>query len=532
MPRKIKLTKAQAQAELERRLGKAPELTPENIARGHLRQLEMFRALETHDHILAVCARQVGKTEFNMGALGLTAMKTPGAQCLYLGLDDGAAAEVFETKWKDFCKRFRLPVKHAGQVTSFENGSRVVFGGLTHAKHAATYLGKSMAGGICVIDEGQDQPALIRDAVVNLIGPMLAQRTVDKPHRGKLVITGTCPAVHAGYFWEIWRQGLDENLNIVPGADPYARFNISRFENVHLGGYEGARRELDIENATNKTTDDSPVQQRNWFGNYRVVDATITAFGYQEANTWKGASIAPWSVGLKLPPGKLLAVIPPEGIDCFAIGLDPAATTDRHCIVACGWSSKRPMGLWQVAEWTTEPGSNATRSQWLTVLKLLVEHYRPVIRIIRDDGSTAETDDASLREFSLVIEPAKKGKGSKGARIERARELLADGRMHVIDGSELQRDLQLARLEPEARAVGEYKWTSDVHPDCGDAFTYLLPAYLESPQPPPLLTTEQRIQHLLEQQYRPPVQYGYHDPLAVSQPQGSWPDTQYAGPTE
>jgi len=359
------------------------------------------------------------------------------------------------------------------------------------------------------------------------IEPMISQITVDKPTPGKIIVAGTCPPVHAGFFWDLWRQGLDADLNIVAKADEWLRVNMSRWDNPHL---LNPRASLDKSNKRYKLTDDHPIQQRNFFGNYKVVDDSITAFGYRESNGYDGIP-APWSFGLKLPPGDLIATIPPAGIDTFGIGVDPAATSDRFGIVVWGWSSRRPLGVLQVAEWATARAANALDSQWLTALKTLVVHYRPTVRVIRDDGSTASTDDVSLREYGLIIEAAKKGKGSKAERIERVRDLLGTNRMRVLNGSQLQRDLQLARLEPEARAVGKYEWTSDVHPDIADAGSYGVVAYVEAAPPPAKLTPEQLFEEQFRAAYRPPTNYGWVD--TQERQQGSqYQDTSYGGPAD
>lgn len=474
-----RIPKAAAKAELLRRkAASAPPLTPEAIANGHTRQLELLNAVLDPDvhSILAVCARQVGKTEGAIGALALVMSATPSVECLYLGLNDEAAGKVFERKWKPFCTRFQIPCDHVGRTTKFANNSYVVFGGIDDARHASSFLGGSMAGGLAVVDEAQSQPGIIDDVLRDIIDPMISQVTEAKPRPGKIIISGTCPKVHAGFFWNLWRQGLNNDLDIIPGQDAWFRINFSRFDNVHLGDVRGM---LDKSNARYKTTDDDPIIQRNWFGNYKLIQADLTAFGYRETNGYQG-NPAPWANGLELPPGKLIATLPPDGVDTFAIGIDPAATSDRWSGVVWGWSSRAPLGVWQIAEWVTDRAANALDSQWLAALQTLVGHYKPCIRVIRDDGSTASTDDVSLREYGLVIEPAKKGKGSKKARVERMKDLLGSNRAHILIGSQLERDLQLARLDREARAVGKYEWTADIHPDVADAATYGVVAYIEA----------------------------------------------------
>jgi hypothetical protein len=116
------------------------------------------------------------------------------------------------------------------------------------------------------------------------------------------------------------------------------------------------------------------------------------------------------------------------------------------------------------------------------VIQKLCSHYK-VVGIVRDAGSSSTTQDPGfLAEYGLVIEPAKKGKGSKYARVERLKSLLGQARAFVLSGSELEQDLKLARWDPDKRADGKYEWTSDCHPDVADAATYGIGLYIESIQ--------------------------------------------------
>jgi hypothetical protein len=224
---------------------------------------------------------------------------------------------------------------------------------------------------------------------------------------------------------------------------------------------------------------------RDWKGVQRVWDSSLTAYRYSAArDQWTGTA-APWMWKIDaepLLPGKLIAVVPPKGIDRFSIGLDPAATADRFAIVLWGWSSKERLGLWQLAEWVTARGANALESQWLEVVKRLKLEYAPwgnITRVIRDAGSSRQTNDLLWQSHGLMIEPAIKGPGSLRARVDRLADVLGTGQAHILAGSELENDLKLAKWSLKAREESRWEFDSSHHPDVADAGTYGAVAYYE-----------------------------------------------------
>lgn len=463
-----------AEKELNRRWQAAIQgITAEAIADGHEYQYQLLTtALYA---IIAMCSRRAGKTWALCGLLLLTAIKTPNVSCLYLALTAGQARKVYNRIWFRLLRRFGIlklcKISATEQSVTFPNGSTVVFGGVDDLRHVQTLLGDSMAGGIAIVDEAQSgDRTVLKTLVLDILDPMLHETNKEKPEPGKLVISGTVPEVAAGFLYETWQKHVNEE------DSEWLCLNWNRFQNPHTN----SQKELEKYLKKHSLLESDPIVQRNWFGRL-VYDPNATAFRYQQQKSgWKG-NAATWANSLLLPPGKLIAVTPPPGVNTYSIGLDPAATSDRFGIVVWGWSSKEPQGVWQVAEWVTEKGANALESQYMAALRTLVTHYGNVVSITWDPGGPSTTLDPSwLSEYGLVIEPAKKGKGSKKARVDRLADLLGTGRAHVLIGSELERDLMTARFDDEKRADGKYEWTSDCHPDVADAATYALPAYIEA----------------------------------------------------
>jgi hypothetical protein len=157
----------------------------------------------------------------------------------------------------------------------------------------------------------------------------------------------------------------------------------------------------------------------------------------------------------------------------------------------------------------TEKAAYTVKSQWLAALKALVKNYKTTIAITSDSQATA--DDVALIEHGLVIEPAKKGKGSVKQRVDRLSDLLATGRAHVLKGSQLEHDLKLAKFDMEARAEGKYEWDNTViHPDVADAATYALPTYIEAAAQVAKVSPPLFDENAWRAAFRPPPpEYGY-----------------------
>lgn len=513
------LTRDQAVAEIERRYSKIlSAITPISLASGlvngvqvvHEWTLKILTSLV--QNLCLICSRRAGKTWAICCLLLLTALATPNCNSLYLALVGGQSKKVYSRIWKRLLIKNGLLettplVRHSETelVTTFYNGSTVTFGGVDDLRHVQTLLGSSMASGLAVVDESQSGVASVLQSLIDdVLSPMLDETTEQHPIPGRLVVAGTQPTVRAGYLYD-----LKERISHDPDlADTWQLLRWSRFQNPFLT--DNDKRLSQYLKKTGRSKDD-PLVLANWYG-LDVYDEKATAYGYRaDRNQWSGAWL-PALVGREWFPtgtsGHAVFVQPPAGVDTFIVGMDPAATSDRMGIVLWGWSSVAPLGLWHCGEWVTKRAANVLESHYFAVLKTICQHYH-VIAIVRDAGSASTTQDpAFLSEWGLVIEPAKKGKGSVKARVNRLADLLGSGRARVLAGSELEQDLKLARFEPTARADGKYEWTSDCHPDVADAATYPLPSYIET------IETKKKTPLELEQEEEKaawqsvPVEYG------------------------
>ncbi len=516
------VSKVAAAQELYRRWQQAvAAFTPEAVSDGHQPQLKAL--LSTVQNLILMCSRRAGKTYLCCSLLAMTAVNAPGAaSCLYLALTSGQAKKVWRKIWKPLCRRFKLCTSkdhnETDLITTFPNGATVQFGGTDDLRHVQSLLGDSMASGMAIIDECQSDPGLIERLVTDILGPMLDETTTTLPTPGRLVLAGTVPEVAAGYFWDTWVKNYDEATEAPKQDTAWLPIGWGRSDNPHETFFT-ERLAAYCQKYGFEPTD--PIVQRNWFGR-RVFDSDATAYKYKkEKNSFRPEQLRDFDCSAYPPGTARMATLPM--LDSFCIGLDPAASSDRFAIVVWGWNSVSPAGIWQVGEWVTEKGANALESQYLEFIKAVVKRFN-VVGIVRDAGSASTTlDPAFLSEHGLVIEPAKKGKGSVKARVDRLKDLLGTGRAHIMEGSSLEQDLIQACFDQEKRSVGKYEWTAACHPDVADAATYAIPVYIESTAKPKKAKVDpyqpagyQDDDKLMREAFKPAATaYGYKDPDSI-----------------
>jgi hypothetical protein len=452
-----------------------PTWSLEAFADGHAPQLAAMRDRSNWLHFL--CDRQSGKTWADLGILLDNALANPNSVNVFLGLVGVGLELSVWPKWTQLTDRFRVDCTHNEtlRTTYFPNGAMVAFGG-TDTGTVRKYLGNRLHNSVFIIDESQDQRSSVLKYILDtMLEPMCTPTT-------RVILSGVLPDLPVGHFLDLAEYDPASQTGGKKGSDRWSHHSWSRLENIHTP--EAAQMLAALE--VTKGADD-PQLLRDWKGVQRVWDASLTAYRYKAARdawTWQSA---PWAAAAALPPGVLIAAVPPEGIDRFAIGLDPAATADRFAIVMWGWSAKERLGLWQVAEWVTARGANSLESQWVEVLKVLKARYSQhghVGRIIRDSAGGTGVGDLLRQSHGIVIEPVIKGPGSLRARVDRLADVLGTGQAHIMAGSELENDLKLAKWSMKAREEGRWEFDDSHHPDVADAGTYGAVAYFEAHQKP------------------------------------------------
>lgn len=432
-----------------------------------------------------LCDRQSGKTWADMGILLDNALTVPNSVNIFLGLV-GVGLEVSVwPKWKLLLDKYnvRAEPNEALRITYFPNGSMVVFAGTDDMTNVKKLLGNRLDGCVFIVDESQDQrTSILRYLFEQLLPPMMTPTT-------RVIMSGVLPDLPVGYFLDA--AAWDPASKTGGKSKRWKHHSWGRLDNPHTPEARQMLAALEAEKGA-----DDPQLQRDWKGVRRVWDSSLTAYRYKAArDQWTGTQMLV-ELADTLAPGRLLAVSPAVRVpdprqaggfrtvvlDRFSIGLDPAATSDRFAIVLWGWSSKERLGLWQLAEWVTARGANALESQYLEVIKVLKREYAPwgsITRVIRDAGSSRQTNDLLWQSHGLIIEPAIKGPGSLRARVDRLADVLGTGQAHILAGSELENDLKLAKWSLKAREEGRWEFDSSHHPDVADAATYGAVAYYE-----------------------------------------------------
>lgn len=460
----------------------------EAYAAGHARQLAAMRDRSNWLHFL--CDRQSGKTWADLGILLDNALAQPNSVNVFLGLVGTGLELSVWPKWTQLCDRFGIERSdnETLRTSFFPNGAMVAFGG-TDVATVKKYLGNRLDNAVFIVDESQDQRSSVLKYILDtMLEPMCTFTT-------RVILSGVLPDVPVGHFLSLAEYDAASKTGGGMGSAKWSHHSWGRLDNVHTP--EAAQRLAQLQ-AEKGNAD--PQLLRDWCGVQRVWDASLTAYRYSAArDAWTGTPM-PWLIEDMLPPGKLLAVVPPKGLDRFSIGLDPAATADRFAIVLWGWSSTRRLGLWHLAEWVTPRGANALESQYLEVVKVLQAKYAPwgrITRVIRDAGSSRQTNDLLWQSHGLMIEPAIKGPGSLRARVDRLADVLGTAQGHILAGSELENDLKLAKWSLKAREESRWEFDGSHHPDVADAGTYGAVAFYEQapiPEVPHGLTEEQLMQ--------------------------------------
>jgi hypothetical protein len=469
--RETKRRAAIARAQL---VDERPRWSLEEFCGDHAAQLAACRDRSNWIHLL--CDRQSGKTWADMGILLDNAIANPNSVNVFLGLVGVGLELSVWPKWKQLLDKYNIERSddESLRTSYFTNGAMVAFAGTTDREHIKRFLGNRLHNSVFIVDESQDQPSSILTYLFEqLLPPMMTPTT-------RVIMSGVLPDLPVGYFLD--RATFDVESKTGGKGKKWSHHSWGRLNNPFTPEAATMLAALEAEKGA-----EDPQLMRDWKGVKRVWDTSLTAYRYKPArDQWTGVP-CDWALADMLLPGRLIAVVPPKGIDRFAIGLDPAATADRFAIVLWGWSSTTPMGLWQIAEWVTARGANALESQYLEVIKVLKAKYAPwgtIGRVIRDAGSSRTTNDLLWQSHNIMIEPAIKGPGSLRARVDRLADVLGTGQGHILAGSELENDLKLAKWSLRAREEGRWEFDGSHHPDVADAGTYGAVAFYETAEKP------------------------------------------------
>lgn len=452
------------------RLIDASKLDAATISAGHEPQRLML--LDESPRICALCSRRAAKSVTVCAKLAKTATDYPDSTLIYFGATSKAVrAFIWGPVWQTFRRKWGVGGEDNETLmwTKFGNGSLVMFVGTDDFRHVETFLGGKLRG--VVIDEAQSQP----DSVLNpLIDRILPPALSDL--NGWLVLSGTIPDVEAGKFYEIWR-----------GSNGWSKRNWNRFANPHIESEKALVQEL----VNSGRSIDDPIIRRDWFGEF-VFSNELTAFQYDRNKAGYDGNF-------------------PADLELFSVGVDPG-TRDRTAIVVWGWG-KRDQNVYQVYEWVTPRNSGTHLSDIARELETINRRFVNIPWWYMDMGGSNMAIDTFSRDYGLPVIAAAK-KVDRTAQVKRFADLLNSGRAKIRIGSQLEIDLQRAAWDKDKRAEGKYEWSSQWHPDVGDAARYALQGYFDSyvkvPEKLDVKTADARREAELWKNTlnRPPVDYG------------------------
>jgi hypothetical protein len=101
--------------------------------------------------------------------------------------------------------------------------------------------------------------------------------------------------------------------------------------------------------------------------------------------------------------------------------------------------------------------------------------------------------------------------------VRLVRDLLVSGRYKVMAHSALEEDFRKSRFDPDARTRKQFKWSSQHHPDAGDAARYSLGPYFNIYEKPDTRSDAEKQAAELAEDFRRdvgdiPEDVGYSDP--------------------
>lgn len=454
-----------------------------------------------------MCARQSGKSQGDDGILMDSGLMVPNSTNLILGLNGPAIRNNnWEPIWKRMFDRFSgLDPRWRNEtrmLTTYPNGARVFMGGSDDARHIKNLLGGRIEDGVVIIDECQDQGHVLDELLDSILPPMMGMNA-------RLILSGVFPEVPAGRFWRESGWVERNGIYVQEKRGSWSTHNWGRLDNTHT---PDARAVLDRYLADTGLTEDHPQIQRDWFGR-PAFDPTATAYHYRLAANAYTPTIPDWlrrvwndyendggkhafefahPMRLDKHGGRygMMAAEPFEGVNCFAIALDPGATADRAAIEAWGWSDKSRL-VQHLFDWNTPRAANLTTGKMFAVMGLIYRRLAEiggqrggVINARYDAGSSQNTIDNLQGDYGIPLVLAAKKTDFKG-QVDRNNTLLEEARAKIMAGSALEQDYQRARWDKKAAETGQWKWAAAWHPNASEAGRYGLQDYFDAYQAPP-----------------------------------------------
>jgi len=422
------------------------------------------------------CARQSGKSQGCDGLMLDRGLEYAGSWQILVGLNGVA---VRQNNWipiwqRGLLDRYDIERRDNEQqmISYFPNGTRALFMGSDDLRHLRNLLGNRLpAGSTFIIDESQDQADAMLDYLHDVaLPPMLTPETV-------VIEAGVRPDVPAGRFYERSTDPSWEHHSWARADNPHTPEAMETLR-LYLAdkGLTFADLECDLKNPPDHVKRHMSVVYRvlrDWM-NRDVYDPNETTYHYDAKRNGYTPETPDWARGWEPPPGfgRVMFAKPWPGIDTFAVAIDPGGD-DPFGLVVLGWG-KTHRRIQHLVDWVSPAGARLTWGQVMRVLGSFVAKYYPTLMWRYDTNSDTELDTFGHQYGVPVIRAAKKA--DMDGQIRRNNDLLEDGVLAVMDGSNLATDYARAKLKDGA-------WQA-YHPTASECGRYALGFYWEKHVPP------------------------------------------------
>lgn len=423
------------------------------------------------------CARQSGKSQGCDGLMLDRGLLFPGSWQILIGLNGVA---VKQNNWipvwqRGLCEKYGIDRKDNEQqmISYFPNGTRAMFMGSDDLRHMKNLLGNRLPrGSTVIIDEAQDQSDAILDYLHDtVLPPMVTPETV-------VIEAGVRPDVPAGRFYE-----HDNDSS-------FEQHSWARADNVHTPeametlrlyladkGLTFADLECDLKNPPDHVKRHMAVVfrvLRDWM-NRDVYDPNAMTYHYDASRNGYTPELPDWARGWELPPGfgRIMVAKPWPGIDQFSVAIDPGGD-DPFGLVVLGWG-KTHRRIQHLVDWAAPRDARLTWGQVMREIGKPIAKNYPTVNWCYDTNSDTELDTFGHQYGVPVIRAAKKA--DMAGQIRRSNDVLEDGVLAVMDGSNLAADYTRAKLVAGA-------WQG-YHPTVSECARYALGAYWLLPPSPP-----------------------------------------------
>lgn len=443
-------------------------------------------ALDPGRRIVGLVGRGGGKTSGGRARLTRRLLTTIGARCVYIATTREHAERLM---WR--------PLKALFHELGFEAGKDVIYNEtkllltLPRTNAQLQLAGADKAKdierlrGLSYHEVGIDEAAshtdkILRELIEQVVGPRLGE------FQGCIWLIGTPGKQLRGLFYDVSRPGASEALSRAWARRAErpewssSQWMAWSFHEWSLESAIEATRdrpiralinqlaEHKIEKAAQGWTDDNPIWRREYLGRW-AADDTVNVFRYRIHNEhgelwnqWEPELVGPMRIA-KLPDG------PTDPIDWAHIVALDLGHTDPTAINVFAFSPSDPTrtiyhryGFQQTQMYSQLIahrliGTDINHDAPGGIIGALGEWPNGMVADSAHQMAQAILDELS-HVYGIRIEPAKKGFRYKVGAIEVVNGDLVDGRIKILKGSELERQLQeLQWVENRAGMLEENK---------------------------------------------------------------------------